>query len=180
MAAAETVAANLTPMNPSQFSIRPAQAGDAERLIHIHFAAVHGIAEQFYPSAVLTAWSPTPSASRYEWMRMVIDSATNNVLVAEMEQIIGGFAIYVPSSGFIQALYVDPQFTGRGLGKALLVVIENQLAQAGVSAARLNASHNAAKFYRRAGFQVLAPTTQTLSDGTPLECVAMQKLLESG
>lgn len=166
-------------MNPSQLSIRPAQAGDAERLIHIHFAAVHGIAEKFYPTTVLNAWSPTPSASRYEWMSSMIDSATNSVLVAQVEQAIGGFAIYISQSGLIQALYVDPQFAGRGLGKALLAVIENQLTQASVSAVRLNASHNAVEFYRRAGFQVLAPTTQTLSDGTPLECVAMQKPLQT-
>ncbi|MBL8046095.1 MAG: GNAT family N-acetyltransferase [Anaerolineales bacterium] len=159
------------------FSIRPARPADAEALIHIHFAAVHNIPIEFYPPTLLEAWSPTPSASRYEWMHGMINSSANTVLVAEIEQTIGGFAIYAPETGFIRALYIAPNFAERGVGKALLAFIEKQLLQAGVHTATLNASHNAVEFYRRAGFISLKATTQTLSNGMEMECVEMQKLL---
>jgi GNAT superfamily N-acetyltransferase len=157
--------------------IRPPQSKDAEAIVHIHFAAVHHISSEFYPPALLEAWSPTPNASRYEWMRGMIGSPANAVLVAEIELTLSGFAIYTPETGFIRALYVAPEFSGRGVGKTLLSFIEKQLAQAGVHTATLNASLNAVEFYRRAGFNALQPTTQTLSNGMELECVEMQKLL---
>ena len=161
----------------NQLTIRKAQVADAERMIHVHFNAVHGIPENAYPQAVLLSWSPIPDSNRYEWMRDVVHSLSHLALVAELGVEILAFSICSLTDGFIQAIYVDPKFSGRGRGKDLLAYSENNLLQAGFSTFKLNASINVVDFYRSMGYRVNAQTTQSLKDGSEMDCYEMQKTL---
>ena len=164
-------------MSDSEIIIAQAQKSDAERMIHLHFDAVHQGAKNFYTQALLDSWSPIPSPRRYEWMRDTIMSQSHLVLVAEIKREICGFAICSLSDGFIQALYVDPQFSGRGIGKSLLSSTESHLIRTGIPAATLKSSNNAVNFYKSAGYRVMGPTTQNLGDGTEMNCYEMQRTL---
>ena len=161
----------------NQLTIRKAQVADAERMIHVHFNAVHGIPENFYSRTVLLSWSPTPCSSRYEWMRDVVQSPSHLALVAELKLELCAFSICSLTDGFIQAIYVDPKFSGRGIGTDLLAYSENHLLQAGFSTFKLNSSNNAINFYRSMGYCVNAQTTQSLEDGSEMICYEMQKTL---
>lgn len=161
----------------NQLTIRKAQVADAERMIHVHFNAVHGIPENIYSQAVLLSWSPTPCSNRYEWMRDVVHSPSRLALVAELGFEICAFSICSLTDAFIQAIYVDPKFSGRGIGKDLLSYFENNFLQAGFSTVKLNSSINAVDFYRPLGYRVNTQTTQSLDDGTEMVCYEMQKTL---
>lgn len=166
-------------MKRSDIRIRKAQACDAEKLIHVHFDAVHGISEDVYSRALLFSWSPTPCPSRYEWMRDLINSSSHLALVAGSAFEACAFSICSLNDGFIRALYVDPKFTGQSMGKHLLVYSETRLMQAGFSIFKLNASNNSLDFYRSMGYCVNAQTRQSLEDGAELNCHEMQKVAAS-
>ena len=157
------------------FLIRDARPGDAEKLIHVHFNAVHAIVEEFYPKEVLDAWSPAPAAGRYAWMREMIRNRSNLILVGEVAGESASFCMASRDTGFIKALYVDPRFSRQRLGKQLLLSAENQLAGLGVSRLVLNASMNAVGFYRAMGYRVGEEGSQTLSDGSEMKCCTMHK-----
>lgn len=164
-------------MNYSTITLRPAQTHDAERLIDIHYASVQHISEVFYPREILNAWSPTPSPQRHQWMRDTIQSSERIVWVAQHDSEISAFAIASPADGFIHALYVDPKFSGLGIGKQLLKKIECLLLNSGIRTAQLKASKNAAAFYQSVGYEPLTDETQPLSDGSIMACILMKKTL---
>ena len=164
-------------MTNQAFLIRDARPGDAEKLIHVHFNAVHAIAEGFYPEALLEAWSPAPTTGRYSWMCEMIGNLSNLILVGEVAGEIASFCMASRDDGFIKALYVDPRFSGQGLGKHLLLSAEKQLAGLGVSRLVLKASMNAVGFYGAMGYCVVEEGWQTLSDGSEMKCCTMHKTL---
>lgn len=161
----------------SVFKIRLAGPQDAEQLVQIHYRAVHQISNEYYSQAALEAWSPLPNQARYDWMNGVIASDSKVVLVAEVQGQKVGFSICGPQDGFIDALYVDPQCAGQGIGQALLEYTEQYLSQAGATEANLKASDNSVLFYETRGYHVVKPSSQVLADGSEMTCVEMSKRL---
>ena len=66
-----------------------------------------------------------------------------------------GFAAGDRDTGWIWALFVEPGFEGRGIGRALLARACDTLREAGFSEATLSTDPDtrAARFYRRAGWR---------------------------
>lgn len=75
-------------------------------------------------------------------------------LVFEVDGRIQGFASADRRNGSIFALFVDPDFEGRGLGQALLAAACARLAACGHAMASLTTGHGtrAERFYRRGGW----------------------------
>lgn len=67
-----------------------------------------------------------------------------------------GFAAADPRNGNVWALFVDPAFEGRGIGRALFERVVEGLREAGCRRAWLTTGNGtrAERFYRRAGWQV--------------------------
>lgn len=161
-------------------SIRRARPDDAERIVRLHYDAVHENASKDYPPAVLDSWSPHPDENRFSWMRSQILEGHNSVLVAELPGgAIGGFCVFSPSEGFIYAVYVAPQRARSGIGRRLLRFAEASLTKQEVGQARLKASKNAVGFYTTEGYTLIEPTTQDLADGSEMECLEMRKDLDA-
>lgn len=161
--------------------IRRALAEDAKQLVALHYDAIHEGAQDEYAPNVLDSWSPRPDERRVSWMRERINAAGNEVLVAEAQSgSVIGFCMFAAEDGFVHAVYVAPAAFGRGIGRDLLRRAEDAIARTGVSQAKLNASKNALEFYLSAGYAVARPTTQSLSDGTRMDCYEMHKDLSAG
>ena len=164
----------------SDFSVRKGKAEDAEDLVRLHYDAVHENAKGDYSSDILNSWSPQPNEHRYSWMRSQIEAGDNEVLVAhEASGAISGFCMFSSSEGFVYAVYVAPTRARRGVGRRLLKCAEISMAQRGVSQAKLKASRNALDFYVSEGYDVVEATSQSLFDGSRMECYAMRKDLSS-
>lgn len=165
-------------MDGNQVILRRARVDDAERLVQLHYDAVHAGAKGDYPSQVLDAWSPPPDESRYAWMRSQIEAPHHTVVVAETKDAaVIGFCIYTASVGFIHAVYVAPAWAGKGVGRLLLRSAEAGIAGHGTIQVQLNASRNALPFYLGEGYEVVVATTQALADGSWMECHEMRKNL---
>lgn len=79
--------------------------------------------------------------------------------VAEAEGWIVGFAVADRSRANVWALFVDPEFKGRGAGRALHDAMMGWLFSSGVEAAWLTTDPGtrAERFYRAAGWRDVAP-----------------------
>lgn len=172
---------NLPMMAGSEFTVRRARVEDAEALVQLHYDAVHVGARSDYAPQVLDSWSPPPDERRYAWMRSQIEASRHHVLLAEATNAaVIGFCMYAPAEGLIQAVYVASGWARMGVGRALMRLAEEGIAERGTAQARLNASRNALQFYLAEGYEVVAATTQPLADGTWMECHEMRKNLPTG
>jgi GNAT superfamily N-acetyltransferase len=79
----------------------------------IHLASVRGLCASFYEPGVIEGWLQSRSPAGYLWG--ISEGAT---FVALADVTIVGFCEAVP--GEILAIFVDPEWTGYGVGTALL------------------------------------------------------------
>jgi len=167
-------------MNSPRTVYRPPLPGDALAMLGVHHAAVQNVDRRHYSDDVIAAWSPPPDASRRDWLADLIgrDSTLCTVAVSADEAIVG-FCIALPEQGFLKALYVHPDFTGQGIGQGLLQLKETQCRDLGLVALEVNASFNAAAFYRRNGYEALGPVSQHLTDTVAMGAIRMVKRLGS-
>jgi GNAT superfamily N-acetyltransferase len=77
----------------------------------------------------------------------------------------------------VRAMYVHPEFARRGIGSALLGVIEQAISNAGYAEAALDAMLTAASLYRRCGYRATANSHIEFPDGVRLPVLAMHKHL---
>lgn len=168
-------------MRPVPVKIRPAVADDAPAMVEVHYAAVQAVDRRHYSDEVLTAWSPPPDASRRDWLADLIGrDSTLGVVAVSGSSLIVGFCIALPGQALLKALYVHPGFAGQGIGQALLREMEVRCRALGLESLELNASHNAAAFYRRCGYEAKGPIAQQLTDTVSMNAIRMVKKLPGG
>jgi putative acetyltransferase len=139
--------------------IRPARADDAARLLEVWEAAVrathHFLSEQdvaFYRGVVRDNYLPT---------------ADLHVAVEEPDRPVGFLGLYESD---IEALFVDPDLHGRGVGRALLQHARALRPDLTVSVNEQNAQ--ARGFYEAMGFRAVG-RSETDPEGRPFPLIHM-------
>ena len=151
--------------------LRRAVPADAPAIWAIHTRAIRETASSHYPPEAVAAWSARMTPESY-----VEPIEARVVLVAEDEDgRIAGYAQLHPREGIVQACYVDPDFNGRGVGRALMAAIEDEARAAGRTALLLDASLNAIPFYATLGWHEEARAHHELAPGAWLDCAIMTK-----
>lgn len=157
-------------------AVRPVGPRDAAAVLAVHRAAVHGRAGTHYPPAILDAWSPRPVTAAA--VQRYLDNADGELrLLAEIDGRAVGFGAIVPALGELRACYVAPEAAGCGVGTALLGALEYEARRLGVTRLALDASLNAADFYRAHGYAEDGRGLHVLFGGQRMACIAMHKLL---
>jgi GNAT superfamily N-acetyltransferase len=152
--------------------IRPAQLEDAAAIHGLHIASVRALARLHYGPEQIDAWCGRRSPASY---REPIESKV--VLVTEQGGKLAGFGQLNLVSATIEAVYVHPCCAGLGVGRVLLLALEEAAIARGLQGLWLDASLNAEAFYRRAGYLALAAIEHELAPGVTIPCVAMSKRL---
>jgi GNAT superfamily N-acetyltransferase len=98
-----------------------------------------------------------------EWFATLV-VPTRDVWVTQCDEAI--VALLVLEAGWVDQLYVDPGFTGRGLGSQLLQVAKEQHPD-GLELWTFQANHGARRFYERHGFVAVATTDGENEEGAP-------------
>ena len=75
----------------------------------------------------------------------------------------------------IRAMFTDPRFARRGLGRAILERCERDAAAAGFARIQLVAMRSGEELYRACGYVEVGDAPVTLEDGVVLECTLMEK-----
>jgi len=77
----------------------------------------------------------------------------------------------------IRAMYTDPDFTRRGIGRMILRVCENAARDAGFARAEMMATLAGEPLYRACGYDVIERVDKMNGSGVPVPGVRMGKLL---
>jgi GNAT superfamily N-acetyltransferase len=80
-----------------------------------------------------------------------------------------------PDNNEVGALFVLPEVTGRGYGKAMLDHLENLARELAIEAVVLDATLNAADFYRACGYEGQEQAVYHSPSGLSLACIPMTK-----
>ena len=131
---------------------RLAKPDDAIGLFEIRRKAILELALRGMPEGEAKAW-----AAQLTLAGMQQKLSQFEIWVAELDGVTAGWGGI--RSDTLEALYTAPEFAGRGVGTALLEMLERRMLESGIDAVRAEASSNAHAFYLRRGYRTSGPQT---------------------
>ena len=151
--------------------IRPALESDFAAIGRVFHSAVRRIANRDYTEEQVRAWSPGEFGAE-RWQQR---TAKLEVRVAVLDNVIAGF-IGFSHSGYIDLLFVAPEFARRRIAAALLLEAESALRLLGVKAAWTEASLTAHGFFQAMGYSTVREQTVCIR-GVSMRNYRMEKLM---
>jgi GNAT superfamily N-acetyltransferase len=137
----------------------------------VHTRAILHISETFYSKAQRLSWAHGLTPQGY------VDASnkdeTYEVAVADGQVI--GFCGRTTET--VKGLYVDPDWQGRGIGRAMLARAEDVLRAEGKTAIKIEASLSAEPFYFRAGYRKVSDEIRPSRGGLTMGACMMRKEL---
>ncbi len=143
--------------------IRKATVEDAERIATISVLSWQHAYKDLIPKNFLDNISL--EERHKNWIKGLKEKSYRTTLVVENQNIIAGFSGHRPArdddldpnkTGEIYAVYLDPDYMGKGFGKALLAEIFKELREQSYIDCivwTLRDNFSAIEFYKRTGFQ---------------------------
>lgn len=164
-------------------TIRQATLDDARAIAEVHVASWRAAFRGILPDDALDAMTAEDRLPM--WTRVLEPGSTFDVRVGVDGDAVTGFVSVgpsedgVPGKMTLYTLYLHPDATGKGIGRALLADAERVMAAHGAQAATLRvitANPRARRLYERAGW-TLEPDTVRVEDawGVPVETVRYRK-----
>lgn len=177
LAIKDKISEGMSEVVKSEIKVRRCLPSDAESVLKVRRAAIHGTASSCYPEEIIQDWaSPiTPSKIKAFADNSVVEEETR--VVAEINSQIVGFGAIVVSNSELCAVYVSPSFGPSGVGTAILRELERLAREQGLSELHLNASLNAEPFYQVNGYMNEGFEEHTLRSGRKMPSVRMRKKL---
>jgi len=161
-----------------EFQIVGAEPEAAGSMPRIQARAVRAMTEGVYGAAVLEEWASSLTGPHLvgltERMRAGTEAA---LLAATKDEGIVGFGSLIPASSRLRTFYVDPAFSGRGAGSAILLALVEKARGLGLTHLSLGSSLNAVALYQRHGFAIDREGSYVLPSGASMRCVYMTKLI---
>jgi ribosomal protein S18 acetylase RimI-like enzyme len=155
--------------------IRQSDASEAHALAALQQSSIVAECSNAYSGEQITAWIAVLQPEAYSTL---INHAEVLVATDDPGTKRLGVGVCSPETGQINAVYVAPGMTRRGIGRALTNAIEALLLDASALEARLDATLNAVAFYCSLGYGNEVPAMNRLPSGIDLPCVAMSKRLD--
>jgi putative acetyltransferase len=152
--------------------IRSAMLSDAEKIYLTHKASIETLCAGHYSEQDIAKWIDILSPSIYE-------NAINEkvMIIAEDGDDLLGLGILDAVNKEICAIYIHPISKGIGLGKRILLELENRAHEKGIDYLTLCSTTNALGFYEHHGYNKEGHTFHELPNGVKLECTQMRKTL---
>ena len=129
-------------------AVRLAQAADAEGISQVILAALHSSNARDYPADVIAR-----VASNFTPQAVLHLLARRTVLVAIRDQLIVATAAL--DANVVRSVFVNPALQGQGIGRQLMVDIEQRAREAGVTVLSVPSSLTAEPFYTKLGFHTV-------------------------
>ena len=146
----------------SDMLLRPAEPADAIAVARMHVRSSQVAYRSLMPDDYLDQLRPEDRAARYDFTHR--DPKLPYTIVAAEGPLIYGLATTMPcrdedlpDHGELCALYVDPEYWGRGIGVRLIAAARSHLARHGFQHASLWLLHGnarAARFYEIDGWEL--------------------------
>ena len=152
-------------------TIRKATQEDIESIWNVHIRAIQEVCKSHYSSKEIEDWSQVLKPARYNQ-----PIKRGAFFVAVDDNLIVGFGNLNQNSGEIEAVYVTPEYVGRGVGREILRALESVARDLGLPILRLSSSLNAVHFYENAGYR-RQRQKRYLLPGEMVACLPMVKEL---
>ena len=153
-------------------NLRRGRITDTERVCCMHQASIRGLCRSHYTSDQIEAWAGPKRPEQYEpLMRDLI------VFVVEEGADIAAFGALDCTAADIRALYVAPEFIGRGIGSMVLEALETEARRLAIPRLSVSATLNSVGFYSAQGYSSIGAADNVLPQGISLPCVSMEKRL---
>lgn len=161
---------------PGAVRLRGARADDATALCDVHARAIRAQCSAHYTPDEIAAWcaraTPASFAKPLTDRRIVVAES------ADCGRIVG-FGQLHPVEGVIEAVYVDPDYSRRGVGTAIVRKLEQEARALGLPGLVLDASTNSIPFYAALGFKEECISHHQLAVGVSIACTVMSKRFDS-
>lgn len=151
--------------------IRKASSQDAQLILDIRERSILDGCISHYQQSDLTEWAKCKVTPEFK-----ADVVENYYVIDVGDRTVGTGKITM-ASNVIDAIFVEPDCTGHGVAKSMLSFLETQLKSYGCKQAKLDATLNAATFYRKQGYIGDSVSTYHSPRGFSLDCVPMLKTL---
>jgi GNAT superfamily N-acetyltransferase len=151
--------------------IEKARTEDAEAVWNLRSNALRTQCAGHYDAELLAKWSDACAPEGFA------ATVADGFYVIRDGERITACGLIALEKGSIEALFVDPTAFGKGYGRAMLHHLQTLAQQHGMKRLRLNATLNAAGFYRACGFTGEALGKHHSPSGFELDCVSMEKLI---
>lgn len=156
-----------------RYRIRRGRPSDADALYAVHERAVRVLGRRVYSDSQLESWVYGNSPRRYiEAMRD--EGEIFQVAVSRLRGIVGFCAL---KDKELRSLYVDPDWSGFGVGTALLRRAEAMIAAAGHERVVIGASLAGLPFYEQRGYSVVKLRHWRSRGGLMIPAADMEKRL---
>ncbi len=151
--------------------IRKANKSDIDVAWDIRKESIKAECVEYYPNEVIEPWLngslPEGFASELE----------GNFYVALQDEEIIGLGALSYSENKIYAIFVKPEFMGKGIGKQIMAFLEALAVESNITTVYLDSTLNAAPFYRSLGYVGDTVIKYNNPRGFVMDCVEMQKVL---
>ena len=134
--------------------VRPYASVDLDALIALFQSSVRIVARRDYTLEQVLAWAPD-ATDRERW---AVRLAASSTWVAAFGERLAGFISLEPE-GYLDMLYVDPDFQGRGVAGRLLHWLEASAKARGLARLFTEASITARPFFEHRGFRIVEAQT---------------------
>src|SRR4051794_15172218 len=156
------------------YALRPFLAADTPVLAAIFAAAIEELTGDDYSEAQQQAWAAAAEDEEQFGERL----AGELTLIATLQNSPVGFAS-LKGADHIDMIYVHPSVAGQGVGAMLCEALEKLAGGRGAKSLTVDASDNAAEFFKKRGYVAKQRNTVTVN-GEWLANTTMQKALADG
>lgn len=157
------------------YSLRAATPADTEAILVVHVAAIIARGPSAYTDKQVAAWAAkTEGTDRYA---NAISNPATALVVAEADSRVVGFGELDIENGEVKAVFIDPEWNGKGIGSSILRHFEHRLSDEGFDVVRLRAVLNAVEFYKQQGYERRERVTNTTTNDVEVDSVWMEKHL---
>jgi GNAT superfamily N-acetyltransferase len=152
-----------------EITIRKAVADDAQAVFDVRIEAIRSQCRGFYSDDALASWTSGYVSERFKHN---IDKFMH---VAVVDGKIAGTGMIDLKSGHIDAIFVHSRLAKQGIGRAMVLYLENLARAAGIEQLKIESTTNAASFYHSIGFLGDKKSVYVTSKGIELDCIPMTK-----
>lgn len=153
--------------SPSAIAIRLAQIDDMPRLVRLQVDSIQTLCAKDYTPQQLEALIDSKANIR-EWQEQIF--------VAEIAGQVVGFGALSLSQPSLNALFVNPAFVRRGVGRQLLATLEKAALERQIRCLWVSASLTGVPFYQAQGYETVSKSSVWLSL-LPVPVMTMKKVL---
>lgn len=156
-----------------RYRIRRGRLADAAGLSAVQERAVRVLGRRVYNDSQIESWVHGNSPARYS-EAMLDDGEAFEVAVSRLRGVVGFCGV---KDHEVRSLYVDPDWSGLGVGSALLRRAEAMIAAAGHDRVAIGASLAGLPFYEQRGYSVLKMRHWRSRGGLMIPAAEMEKPL---